>query len=183
MDSLLPPDHTQAGFPEEPHFQDRFFCPSADAVVVRCRDRSLGHPGSRVYHRRSGDEAYRRTFDLGEAESIDSIVVAVGAPVVFAVVVTWTTERGRWGGSRARVVSAHIDDHPPKHATHKWDGEPWSTISELVGVSEDGEVLFCVANAQEPLREEPRPIRYAIFRWEVLTGNASEVASLPGVFW
>jgi hypothetical protein len=69
MDRPTLPDVTRAGFPAKPRFHERFFSPAADAVVVRCSDRALGHPGSRVYHRASGAEVYEETFSLDEAEA------------------------------------------------------------------------------------------------------------------
>jgi hypothetical protein len=181
--ALPPPDNTHAGFPAKPHFQERFFNPAAGVVVVRCRDRALGHPGSRVYHRHSGADVYTETFGLTDAESVDSVVVPLGVPTVFGVVVTWTPHGSTWGGDRHRVVSASLDTPLPKLTTHKWEGEPWSLVSELLGVSHDGTVLYCVANAQDPVTDRPNPIRYAIFRWELGAERVSEVAQLPGIFW
>lgn len=104
-----------------------------------------------MYHRASGAEVYEETFSLDEAESADSMVVPLAAPIVVGVVTRWTKHGDTWGGSRLRVVSARLDVAQPEATTHSWHGEPWSLVSALLGITPDGTTVYCVANAPEPV--------------------------------
>ena len=178
-----------AGLPEHVYFHEVLFNPSSGAVVVRCRDRALGHSGGRVYHRLAESDHYVPTFELTEVESVDSVVVALDVPMAVAVVIEWRKHRGTWAGSHHRVVATRLDGAVPNQETVEppsevmFDGAPahWADVSTVASISDDGRVVYCKAVVgAEPGPQ--MPARFGIFRWELDTGDVTLVAKLPGVY-
>jgi len=174
--------HIDAGFPAEVAFQGVLFNPAANAVVVRLCDRALEHPGARVYHRNATEEMYRPTFTLRDDESVDALVVPLGAPFAFGLVRTWVDSPLGFAGGQRRVVRASLDGNSAAH-TLAWRGPAGSKVVDLLAVSDDGTTLQCKGAVPVELGGDERAVHHRLYRWSVESGEVAEVARLSRAFF
>ncbi|MEJ7732780.1 MAG: hypothetical protein WKG00_26705 [Polyangiaceae bacterium] len=174
--------HGEAGFPAEVTFHGMLFNPAANAVLVRVCDRTLEHPGMRVYHRNVTEEVYRPTFQLRNDESVDSLVVPLGVPFAFGLVRTWIDSPLGWSGGQRRVTRAPLDG-ASKARTLEWRGPQSSKLIELLGVTDDGASIHCKASVPVELAGNERAVQHRLYQWSVASGEVMEVARLARAFF
>lgn len=174
--------HIDAGFPAEVSFQGVLFNPAANAVVVRLCDRALEHPGARVYHRNVSEQVYHPTFSLRAEESVDALVVPLGAPFAFGLVRTWVDSPLGFAGGHRRVVRAPLDGKGKARAL-EWPGAEGSKVVDLLSVSDDATTLYCKVAVPVAGAGDERSVHHRIHRWNVDTGELTEVARLSRAFY
>jgi len=118
----------------------------------------------------------------GSEVSVDGVVSAASAPVVFCQVVRYESfEKGFLAHHVGIFAINLLDGSASKYVATDLDVSMVPT--RLLGVSAEGDILYCTVRIRQPIESRSRTGLHALVAVEVSTGTPTVIEHLDQVFF
>lgn len=174
------PGVPRRGIPTESVPEQLIYNAAAETLVLSCRRQHMGE----VYIRSLRDELYARVLPEGHGleVSLDGAVSASSAPLVFCHVVRNESFEKGFLAHHLGIFSVNLLDPRDSHYVVT-ELERSMVPTRLLGVSADGNILYCTVRMRQAAESRSRTGFHALVAVEVTSGISTVLQHLDQVFF
>jgi hypothetical protein len=140
-------------------------------------------PRNEVYVRRVGDPAYSHIGPAGSDESIETVVTASAAPVVYLHVVRQTPHGEGFFQDFVGILRVDLHDQSRTGQVDILPEGATGHVTRLLGASAEGKLLYCTLGLRRHLGATKGTIEHAVGRVDVDTGRTTVIDRLHHTFF